>query len=230
MKLFKSIYLFITFATIFGGCQKWDYYKEFVPDGEKKYPSIDTMFVANPGNERLEIKWKHSNDPTVKHYMIYWNDDQDSLIYADIPKGGDTIVLYLNTPEGVYDFTVYSFDTKLNRSVPRKIPAVRVYGQNYVSTLYNRGLNINNPYDIDENGYLKINFSLSAESELSTEIKYTNREDEIKYVTLSKDENSVSILDYKAGTEILYKSSYKPVSEAIDIFYVKEYSILSIKN
>ncbi len=227
MKILRLLYLMALIVVVYG-CQKWDYYRQFVPDGEKKYPSIDTTFITRPGNERLQLKWKHTNDPTVNRYIIYWNSNRDSLIYTTIPAANDTIYLYLSIPEAVYDFTIYSYDTQGNKSVPRRIPAARVYGTNYIGSLYNRGLRINDPYVMDENGELTVNFSVSSETEVYTEIQYTNDQDETTALPLGRDEVSITLADYKLDTDISYRSYYKPAPDAIDTFHVKDYTILKV--
>ncbi len=228
MKIVRLLYLLATIVVVNGSCQKWDYYREFVPEGEKKYPSIDTAFIASPGNERLQLKWRHTNDPTVNRYIIFWNSNMDSLVYTDLPSTSDTIYLFLTVPEAVYDFTIHAYDAKGNKSVPRKVPAARVYGQNYISLLYNRGLSTDNPYLIGEDGTLTINFSVSAETEMYTEIKYTNIQDEATSLILGRNEMSITLADYKKGTDVLYQSTYKPVPDAIDMFYVADYSVLEV--
>src|SRR3546814_16961027 len=86
-----------------------------------------------PGRYLVLLKWKRSPDPSVTEYGIYWNNSRDSSVVESISENAsDTVEAYIgNLDEGVYSFTIYSFDKEGNRSIPLITENVKIYGDKY---------------------------------------------------------------------------------------------------
>jgi len=208
------------------GCGKKDTeFRDFLNGNEVVYPGLPSNIGFRPGNKRILLQWNPSPDPTVKKYIIYWNNKADSMVVtATTHNTADTVkVLIPNLQEYVYSFTVYSFDVAGNKSIPLQINNARVYGPLYAGALLNRGYNATTPYVVNANGSATLNFIAPDTINITTNIRYTTTANIVATKALSPDSNSITLADYKAGTAVLYQSFYIPVRNAIDTFSVVSY-------
>ena len=225
MKIIARISAFSLVCCVLA-CESLDTdFKSFLKEGEIIYPGIASNISSNPGNQRAALLWTPSPDPSIDHYVIYWNNKADSIVVeATSHDPSDTISAIIpDLAEYVYSFTIYSYDSKGNRSVPKDINSVKVYGPVYEGNLLNRPYNAVQPSVVNDDGSVKLNFTTPDTINIATTIKYTNGSDVVVEKELSASDVSVVLDDYKAGTAILYKSSYIPQQGAIDTFYVTHY-------
>jgi hypothetical protein len=211
------------------GCsKKATDYRSFLNGGEIVYPGTVSNIKVSPGNGRLQIRWQPSPDPGVKKYIVFWNNGIDSsIIPATTNKPGDTVKCVIsNLGEYRYNFMIYSYDSAGNRSIASAINNVKVYGNSYVSSLYNR------PYDVVDPGVyntpttVTLKFGTPDTINVTTEIRYTDENGITQQQWLSPDSMSISIGSYQPGSAIYYKSGYIPVQGAIDTFFVTYYDSL----
>ncbi|PWK80036.1 uncharacterized protein DUF5000 [Mucilaginibacter oryzae] len=210
------------------GCSKQDTeFESFLNGKEVKYPGTISKITPRPGNLRAGITFHPSSDPSVTRYVVYWNNKADSIVYtSDNHNPSDSLtVIVPNLNEYIYSFTMFSYDAKGNRSVPRDINNVKVYGPVYQSGLSNRNYNLANPYGISADGKVKLNFNLmdTAAHNVFTDIKYTNKAGQETIARINADSLSIVLPDYKADTKIQFRSAFIPVKTAIDTFYVSDY-------
>ena len=200
-------------------------YRDYLKDAEKIYPGLPKQIQAAPGYHRVTLSWHPSPDPTVTKYRIFWNNGADSVEFSSNNHNPAEMISKMieNLNEYDYSFTVYSYDSKGNRSVPVLINNVKVYGESYTASLTNRFLSVTNPYDLGSDG-LTLNFEKADSINVATEIKYTLNDNSTKSLTIDSSVFSVYLANYKSGTPVLYRSSYKPVSNAIDVFTAVDYS------
>lgn len=227
----KNIYrvagIVLLFGTVIISCTRDDIeFKEFLKDGETVYPGKVSNIVPKAGNLRTGLWWNPSPDPSVTKYVIKWNNNADSLIVnAPTHNPLDTIKVTIpNLSEYTYTFTVYSYDAQGRKSIPIEAPNVRVYGPLYRGGLLNRPFNATNPYVLNPNGSLQLNFNTPDTINVNTIIKYTNASNVVTEKILLPQDMSITIDDYKAGTDVQYKSSYIPSKGSLDIFSVNEFS------
>jgi hypothetical protein len=231
MKRLSAFCFICMLLTGFVSCTKWNEYTSFVPNGETRYPGIDSLMKYSPGNMRGLVWWSPTPDQTVKKYIVYWNDKQDSLIVS-LPSTNphDTIRAAINElPEGSYSFTVYALDAHGNRSVPRMISNARSYGAIYNNTLYNRSLNVENPSEFLDASTVKLNFNEPDTININTEIRYLDLHDVWQTTHILPTVSSVILNDFKSATKIAFRSSFIPVKGAIDTFYTNRYDSVEIK-
>lgn len=226
MKIISGILIIFLLACSMIGCDKnADDFKSFLDNKEIIYPAKVSKINTRTGNLKVSFSWNPSPDPAITRYIIYWNNKRDSMIIpATSHLSTDTVrALITSLNEYAYAFTVYSYDAAGNKSVPFEINNVKVYGPIYQSGLLNRPYNAGNPYLVTGSSNLTLNFLAADTINISTGIKYTSTADVVKEVFLAPGSTSITMPDYKLGTPVLYRSSYIPVSNSLDTFYVARY-------
>ncbi|WP_114937070.1 DUF4998 domain-containing protein [Mucilaginibacter endophyticus] len=228
MKNIVRIAAFCLLGYLLYGCSKQDtQFESYLNGHEVKYPGTVANAHSRPGNLRAALTWNPSSDPSITRYVIYWNNKADSLIYTSTnhnPSDSLTVVIP-NLNEYIYSFTVFSYDAKGNRSIPLDINNVRVYGPIYQSGLSNRGYDVTNPGGLTADGRFRLNF-VKVDTSLHntfTDIQYTNKAGAVTIGKLSPDSSAIVLSDYKAGTDIQFRSAFKPAVNALDTFYVDSY-------
>lgn len=228
MKNIYKVCCFLVLAFLVHACTKDDTaFKSYLKDGEIVYPGRVSPVITKPGNLRTGLWWNPSPDPSIVRYVIYWNNKTDSMVVNSTShKPSDTIkVVIPNLKEYTYAFTVYSYDAEGRKSVPVEVNNVRVFGPLYQSGLLNRPYNASNPYVLNADGSLQLNFNVPDTINISTVIKYTNKSNAAAEKILLPADNSALITDYKLGSEIQYLSSYIPGKGALDVFTVSKPSV-----
>ncbi|RYY35973.1 MAG: hypothetical protein EOP46_08135 [Sphingobacteriaceae bacterium] len=230
MKMMKYIAGACLLLAAVTGCKKYDDdYKRFLSNEEVTYPGLAQEFFYNTGNQRVQLLWKPSPDPSIVKYVFTWNNGIDSVVVnADTHNPADTMkVIIPNLEEYVYSFKMVIYDDEGHPSIGQELNNVRVYGATYSSGLRNRGYDLNKPYEFTNEGKLKLNFTKADTSELAisttTTIQYTNALDLPVEVLLPAADYSIILADYKSGTVVRYQSSYKPSETAIDDFAAPEF-------
>lgn len=225
MKLFKCKYIYYVFYFVAAGyfigitgCSKMDAtYKDIVKGGAIIYPGKADSIIARSGNGRIALSWI-INDPNVKKCVIHWNQGQDSLIIPiDKVKDIDTIhTMIEGLNEGIYEFTIYSFDKEGNKSVESSVLG-RVYGQKFNNSIVNRFIN---NISVD-NGTVIIAWTNPDDGAIGEEVTYTTRSGTLRtiFVPLADD---ARLENYKASKPFIYRTAYLPDSTAIDTFYTEE--------
>lgn len=220
-----TVFFLICFAIL--GCKKYDKdYKSFLNNHEITYPGLATGVGAHSGNLRAVLVWHPSPDPSIKNYVVFWNNGADSLVVnATTHDPADSITVSVpNLKEYVYSFKIIAHDSEGNSSVGQELNNVRVYGPVYQSTLLNRAFNTANPYQLNNDGSITLNFNKADTGNVATTIKYTNTAGATEERSFIADSNSITIPNYKLGTALQYRSSYIPVKNAADIFNVSSYA------
>jgi len=234
MKITFKISIMLVLVACIISCVKRDTeFKDFFKGKELVYPGVINSPHSRPGNLRAELLWNPSPDPSIVKYVIFWNNNADSLVYTSSDHNpADTLkVIVPDLNEYTYSFTVYSYDGSGNKSIPLAINNVKVYGPNYQSVLANRPYNASNPYTVSSSGNVTLNFhKLDTGSEwrsfaynTSTTIRYTNRIGQVVQKILYRD-STITITDLKGGSTLDYRSTYIPVKGAIDTFNATSYT------
>jgi hypothetical protein len=226
--IYKNIGLLALLIAVMIGCTKDDLaFKDYLKDGEIVYPGRVANIISKPGNLRTALWWNPSPDPSISKYVVYWNNNADSVVVqATSHKPTDTIKVTIpNLKEYTYNFTIFSYDGKGNRSIPIEAKNIRVFGPLYQSALLNRPYNATTPYVVNSNGSVQLNFNTPDTINVSTVIKYTNTANVVSEKVLLPKDNTLVLADYKLGTEIQYKSSYIPGQGSLDVFSVSDYSV-----
>lgn len=219
-KIYYTLAGFLAIAILYSCKKSQEDFRDFLEGKEVIYTGAVTGVKLEPGNLRMGLKWKGSTDPSIKRYVVYYNNRADSQLVnvGNRPDSISTVITGLS--EYTYSFTIYSYDAHGNKSVPFEVNNAKVYGPVYKSSLVNRSYNSANPYTVNPNGSVTLHFNTPDTINTNTKIVYTSQLGAMVNLNLKGDESSITIGDYKSGTEILYNSSYIPVRSAIDTFTV----------
>lgn len=224
----KNLIIFIGLflLAIVTSCEKQQTdFRDFFDGHEITYTGSANEVITRTGNLRTQLKWKSSSDPSIVKYVVYWNNRTDSQTVAVTGKTDSIFVTIPNLQEFVYSFTIYSYDNKGNKSVPKQVNNVKVYGPTYKNSLLNRAYNVADPYLLNSDGSVTLNFIAPDTINIGTVIKYTNTSGNTVQQTLAPQNNAIVLPNYKLGTEIQYLSSYVPERTSLDIFTVATYSV-----
>jgi hypothetical protein len=193
-------------------------FRKFQNGKEIIYTGNVASVITQPGNLRVGLKWKSSSDPSIVKYIVFWNNGADSQIVTVAAKTDSIKTIITGLQEFVYSFNIYSYDAKGNKSIGKEVDNVKAYGPIYESLLLNRGYNATTPYVVSANGYVKLNFIAPDTINIGTTINYTNRAGTPKSLVLSPDSSSITIPDFKSGTQVTYNSTFIPERTSIDVF------------
>src|SRR3546814_20513369 len=115
-----------------------------------------------------------------------WSSDVCSSDLESISENAsDTVEAYIgNLDEGVYSFTIYSFDKEGNRSIPLITENVKIYGDKYQGGLLNRQVS-----SIDyADGKTFLFWNRPDPINHHTEVSYTNQAGKQQTFIISKKE------------------------------------------
>ncbi|GAA4307274.1 DUF4998 domain-containing protein [Mucilaginibacter gynuensis] len=208
------------------GCKKYDDdYKKYLDNREVTYPGLATNLHYNTGNLRVQLIWRPSPDPSIKRYVVIWNNGADSLnVDATTTDPADSItVIVPGLKEYVYSFKLKAYDAEGRVSVGQELNNVRVYGSAFTATLLNRGYKVAGPYTVNNDGTISLNFNKPDTGNVYTTIKYTNTLNLPEERRLNVNQSSIVIPNYKKGTAVQYRSAYVPLQASIDTFNVATY-------
>lgn len=219
--MINRILAIIIILILSAGCEKEGYnYDRYLHGTEIIYPGKVTNLSANPGNLRIQLMWYPSSDRSITRYVIYYNTNRDSLIInANGETTADTVKAIVSSlREYAQDFALYTFDANGNRSVGQVLSAVKVYGPLYQSTLRNRHV-IGGQLDGTEN--LIVNLSASLDTvHVTSKFTYQTTANQIEISFAATEANSITLPNWKKGTDVLVQSAYVPVRNSIDTFWV----------
>jgi len=223
MKNYLYIGISLVLFSIVYGCSKHETdFRDFLGEKELTYTGAVGDVISQPGNLRVQLKWKASTDPSITKYIVYWNNKADSQV-VDINERTDSVKTVISgLKEFVYTFTIHSFDAKGNKSIAKEVNNVKVYGPVYNSTLLNRAYNASTPYIVNSNGSITLNFTTPDTIHVETMINYTNAAGVASTASLLGTDSTVLLPSYQPGTKVMYRSSYKPEQQSIDVFTVAQ--------
>lgn len=223
----KKIYLYIIVflyivVGIFSSCQDIDStYKDFVVPGGIIYSGKAVNPVLYTGYNRVKITWLRGSDPKITKARVFWNNYTDS-VEVDIPSTQDTIsVIVDNLPEQFYNFFIITYDNEENLSVPVEVMG-EVYGENYVSKLYNRPV-VSGEKDEQGKAFIQWGNADISNGAFAVDVKYLNTTNDTVIYRFDIDEEISELIDFKSGTS--YRTAYIPDSTCIDTFYTDFKSI-----
>ena len=207
-------------------------YKDLLHNKEIVYPGTVNKFRAFPGNLRVRLQWQPSPDPSITKYLIYWNNNDDSLLLDVSNRNTADSVNTVLTGLGEYvqNFILYTLDDKGNRSIGQSISGVRVFGPLFISSLVNRQINASRPPKA-LNKYTYRLYLAKADTVLNinTQISYLDSLQQPQTLWVTAKTDSVQLELAKAGTKVALRSSYVPVHRAIDTFRVTYSDTVTLK-
>ncbi len=215
--LYYFLVLFM-FLEVFTSCTEMDStYSEFIVPGGINYPGKAVNAVVYAGRNRVKIVWLRGTDPSVVKTRIFWDNYTDSVEVAT-PAQGDTLsVIINNLEEKTYVFTIKTYDSKGNISVPIELLS-SAYGERYQANLLSQS-----PFAaiLDNQGNVTIEWGTAniTGGAYQTEVVYTDVSNKTLTQRFSATESTLALTGLKPGTTFQYRTSYLPSSFSIDTFY-----------
>lgn len=210
----------IAAVLMISACSKMDEYKEkYISEGEITYTGkIDSVRMFS-GKNRVQFRALLNPDPRVTLYRVYWGGKADSITFpvTHTEPGGAIEQIITNIPESEQTFEFVTFDALGNRSVPT-FKNASSYGSRYQESLLNRRI-INSVLNSNLQTAITLVGMDKATGVFNTEVRYldTNGDSVSCHIPLSTADTF--LLDHKYGSEVNFRTWYRPDSSCIDTFY-----------
>jgi hypothetical protein len=221
----SSCFLIVLLCNIISCSKMDDTYRDFIKNGEIIYPGQPEKLQTYSGNRRIDLSMLLTSDPKITKVKVFWNNGLDSAEKAvQRTSGVDTVRFSLNNiPEGTYTFNVYTYDKDGNRSVKSDIIG-NVFGEKYISSLYNRTLN---SATYIGGSKARLAWVESAEQMVGQEIRYTDSlgtsRTLIESRSLKNDgtplKDTTILTNFKKGSSFDFRTLFKPEPFSLDTFY-----------
>ncbi|MDR1224005.1 MAG: discoidin domain-containing protein, partial [Tannerella sp.] len=201
-------------------CTDMDHtYRDFWKDGELEYPApVDSVKVFS-GKNRIGFEWQILADPGIVSAKMFWNNKNDSIVFPIASNGQSDItrVMLDNLNEATYAFTIYTYDARGNKSIPREATG-KAYGSTYENSLLARI--VKDAYY--ENNLLTVVWGDPADAtSYGSELTYRTTGNELHTIQVPATADTIRINDYdneQSGT-VEYRTAFVPVPMALDTFY-----------
>lgn len=212
-----SSILLLAGGIIFSCSKMDDNYKQFMEGGEIIYTGRVDSVKTYPGNNRIGLSMLLMSDPKISKIRLYWNNKADSAIQQVVRTAGvDTVNFMLtNMTEGTYAFEIYTSDNEGHSSIKREVIGT-VYGQNYITSLFNRSLR-SVTYIAPSKARL-VWYGPSAQT-AGQQIIYTDSLGVAQDISVPRLQDTTWLYNIRKSDYFKYRTLYKPHVNAIDTFY-----------
>lgn len=214
MMKYTIFVIFIGIIVGFSSCDsQTDIYKDYVVPNGLIYPGPAQNPISYPGDKRIKISWLRGTDPRVQTAKIFWNNYTDS-VELSVAADKDTIS-YIIDPiaENTYSFMIRTYDNEGNKSIPIELSGT-VYGDNYRNLLTNRLLK-STYYDGQD---LKLNWGIAESTEAGIFLSWKDTNGDNQTMNVDPLETETLLPFFDIDMPLLYSTTYKPDSLAIDLF------------
>lgn len=197
-------------------CTDMDEYRKISGDGERVYPGkiVDAEVLAGDG--RVVVRGLCNSDPKITVCRITWNLGTEYVdVAVDMSSGSYLVEREIALAENTYNFDLYTFDARGNRSIPVNVSG-RSYGEQYKAAITNRlvrsvavtdeGVRIE-WWDID-----------TTQGPFATEVVYTDASGVRQTVEVPVDESTTLLAGCDGTREVVYTTLYRPEATAVDLF------------
>lgn len=215
-----AVLLCLITILLVSACSKMDAYKEkYVSKGEITYTGkIDSVSISS-GKNRVKFKALLNPDPRVTFYRAYWGGRADSATFqVGAAAGGGTVERIIsNVPEGEQTFEFVTFDAAGNKSVST-FKNGTAYGSRYQESLLNRTIKSSALTANLETAISLVGMD-KATGAFITEVRYLKTTGDSASCNIPLTTNDTFLVTHKYGSEIIYRTWYRPDSTCIDTFY-----------
>ncbi len=172
---------------------------------------------VNPGDGKAEVVWLVNGDEkNVKYSYFYYTNEagktNESLQATG--KSADTLRKIISMSEGKYTLSVKNFyESSKEYSASSDELTVEVYGETYKSAMVI--CDAEATYTKEEGG--KITWGdVDVTGYMGSAVNYTNSSNEEIEMFITPDEEETIFTDVQGGSQITYRSYYKPAVNALD--------------
>jgi hypothetical protein len=244
MKQLLKIYFFMVIAGIFfSACDKLAPEEEFLADGEKIYTGRPEGVTSFSGRERIKLQWYLVSDPKISKVVITWNNPSAPAGTTPVPgartPGKDSLILNIHRIpgmqlvetnidrliEGVYNFTIYTYDKEGHKSVKTEVIA-EAYASTYENSISNRPID-SAEYDAAKK-QVRVKWFGVAQQAVVIDAEYTDNNGVLrnkKIVKVATAGNTPvflgrdTLINYKSGTTFKYRTGFLPTATSLDTVY-----------
>jgi hypothetical protein len=210
----------IATVLLVSSCSKIDEYKEkYVSKGEIIYTGkIDSVSMRS-GNNRVKFKALLNTDPRVTFYRVYWGGRADSTTFqvSSSGMGGTVEQIISKVPEGEQTFEFVTFDAVGNKSIST-FKNGTTYGSRYLESLLNRTITTSALTANLETGITLVGMD-KATGAFITEVRYLTTAGDSTSIKVPLTVTDTLLKSHKYGSEVIYRTWYRPDSTCIDTFY-----------
>lgn len=210
----------ITLVSLVSACSKMDEYKEkYVPKGEITYTGkIDSVRIFS-GKNRVKFKAFLNPDPRVTHYRVYWGGKADSITFpvTHTEPGGAIEQVITNITESEQTFEFITFDASGNKSIS-SFKNGTSYGSRYQESLLNRRI-INSALNATLQTAITLVGMDKATGVINTQVRYLTTNGDSASCNIPLSTADTFLLNHKYGSEVNFRTWYRPDSTCIDTFY-----------
>src|SRR6218665_68256 len=209
--------IYVIVVVVVASCTDMNDYLKYTNGKELVYSGrVDSAFVHS-GKNRVLIKGLVMSDPKVVKVRAYWNSRSEMAeINLERSAAVDTIKIYINLPEGRYNFELFTYDKDGNSSVAVPISGSS-YGARYEGALSNQPIKS----IIRREGKTIITLYKTDETVEFTEITFTDSGSRNQVLRVKNDATIVELANIPSKSLFKYQTFYKPNKKALDIFSAK---------
>ena len=215
LKTIQTVLALICAGGMLSACTKWDEFKKYTDNGEINYSGkLDSVKILS-GNERIKIKALLPADPKIVKARVFWNNMKDSVeIPIDVSKGR-VFEYILPMAEGLKSFTLYTYNTLGNKSVPVNATGTAL-GSRYQNSIANRL--VASPVTVGTSTTINWVTADVSTNPIFTELKYVTASGQ-KTVKVPVNQDITDITDLASSAKAFtYRTAYLPAN-SIDTFY-----------
>jgi hypothetical protein len=222
-KNIQFIFFLAMTGVILFSCTKSDEYKKYTEGGEIIYTGRVDSVRAYPGNNRIRLSMILLSDPKITKVKVYWNNRSDSAVKPVTRGPGiDTIYFMLNNmAEGTHAFEIFTYDNDGHSSI-RTDAIGRVYGQNYINSLFNRPLKS----VVYKGDSTQIKWFSPSSQTIGQEINYLDSIGNVpRSAFAAKADTMTTLYRIRRLSNFQYRTLYKPDPASLDTFYSNYQSV-----
>ena len=209
-----SLLLMFLFSSI--SCTKMnELHQPYLDEGEGIYAAKLDSVLSFTGKNRVMLKLFFPAT-RIDKVVITWgfgDEKEEVIIEKKNVEGNISEVIIPNLPEGNMFFTVITYDSFNNASIPNEVNA-DVYGEYFQSELLNRMLKKASFHDAE----LTLEWGRIPDKSVGVEVIYTDISNKV-VTTVFPIENKTLIEGVQANTLVKYRTLFLPVENSIDTFY-----------
>lgn len=199
----------------FFSCTQMDEYLKYTDGKEILYIGKPQGMMMRSGKGRVQFQGVLV-DPKITKLRISYNMGKDVIELPIERKEGAELFAYdIPLKEGIYNFTVQTFDDSGHASVPESLNGSS-YGDIYESTLYNRGIS---SVVCAENETV-IQWATADTHSPFVRIWYTDINGRQRCVQAEQAAKETTLPEYKSMSNFSMKTFYLPDELAVDTFEI----------
>ena len=195
-------------------------YEDYLGDAERIYVGkLDSIRVYS-GFERVQVQGFMNFARTAKEVVIRWEDQERVQSLEGLNKSDVFKFDIDNLSEGSKLFTIFTRDSKGNKSIDTEIFA-DVYGPIFMHTLVTRSIS---SIDMNPDQSLKISWNVPELNVVGVELTYKDNSGNEHTLEIDNKDKFTVIEDWKSGSVIEVSTKVLPKPTDLDVLTLESVS------